>query len=132
MRKVLSIIFSFTLFSVITAVGQVKVIKETTQESKVCNLILMLPVVRNADTYVKKVTKGKRHLFTSILSDPTKDDNYFYVKVAEDNGYSDHTHFIFLVDPKNYTIKYLDVATDKRIPLSQCSKKLLNDYRMGT
>jgi hypothetical protein len=116
---------------VLNASGQVKIIKETKQESKVCNLIASLPEVINANNYVKKTSKGKRHLMTFIESDPTKETPYYWVKVAEDNGSTYYTHFNFYVTPKTYTIKYLDAITGKAIPLTQCSKKLLDEYKIN-
>jgi len=131
MRKIISILWFFMFVYTIAVCKQVKVIKEPKEEGKVCDLVLSLSVVRNADNYVRKATKGKRHLFTYVPIDPTKEDNYYYVYVAEDNGMSYHTHFIFLVDPKTYAIKYLDLVTNKRIPLKLCEKRLLNEYRIN-
>jgi hypothetical protein len=131
MTRITSILLLLT-FVYASAVGkQEKVIKETKKESKVCHLVLSLSVVRNADNYVRKVSKGKRHLFTYIASNPTKEDKYYYVDVAEDNGMADHTRFIFRVDPKTYAVKYLDLTTVKRIPLKLCEKRLLNDYSIN-
>jgi hypothetical protein len=131
MKKAGLILCFFILVLIIPAAGQVKVIKETKQESKICNLILMLPVVKNADNYVRKTSHGKRHLFTYISNEPTKADNYYWVCVAEDNGTSYYTYFTFLVAPKTYSILYLDVTNDdKRVPLKQCNKRLLNEYRV--
>jgi len=131
MRRITSILLLLTLVYT-TAVGkQEKVIKETKEESKVCDLVVSLSVVRNADNYVRKVTKGKRHLFAYIPSNPTKEDKYYYVYVAEDNGMSYVTHLIFLVDPNTYDIKYLDTETDMCIPLKLCEKRLLNEYRIN-
>ncbi len=131
MRKIILALWAFLLVFTSGYSKQEKVIKETKEEGKVCNLVLSLSVVRNADNYVRTVTKGKRHLFTYIQSDPTKEDKYYYVYVAEDNGMAYHTHFIFLVDPKTYTVKYLDLTTDKRIPLKLCEKRLLNEYQIN-
>ncbi len=59
MIKSLLLVSVSVSFIVLNASGQVKVIKETKQESKVCNLIASLPEVINADNYVKKMSKGK-------------------------------------------------------------------------
>jgi hypothetical protein len=109
----------------------VQFIKETKQGGEICDLILMLKVVKNADNYVRKVTRGKRHLFAYISDSPTPEDNFYWVKVAEDNRMSYVTHFTFRVDPKTYDIRYLDVMDDdKLIPLKQCSKRLMDEYRI--
>jgi hypothetical protein len=131
MKKAIIIICLLSFSSNLITFGQITKIKKTKEEAKVCELIASLPVVVHADNYVRKVTKGKRHLFTYLDSGPTRDDNYYYVKVAEDNGMSYHTHFIFLVDPKTYAIKWLNTVTDERIPLKLCNKKLFDEYSFG-
>lgn len=108
--------------------GQITYIKESKGGSKATDLIAGLPEVINADNYVKRVTKGKRHLFNYLASEPTKDMPYYWVKVVEDNGVARHAHFHFYVQPKTYKIFYLDILTDKMIPEKQCRKKLLADY----
>jgi len=96
----------------------------------VLNLVAKLPEVINADNYVKKVTNGKRHLFSYVASEPNKDEPYYFVKVAEDNGSAYHTHFIFYVQPKTYQIFYMDTAIDKLIPEKQCRKNFMNSYKI--
>jgi len=108
--------------------SQVKVIHATKEDDKIMDLVLMLPEVRNADNYVRRGTKDKRHLFTYVKSEPSNDNNFYEVVVAEDNGYAYHTHFIFLVNAKTYAVLYQDNVTDKLIPLKQCSKRLFKEY----
>ena len=108
--------------------SQTIVVKETKEESKVCNLIARLPEVINADQYIKKVTNGKRHLLSYLGSKPTKVEPYYIVKVAEDNGSSYHTHFIFYVQPKTYQIFYMDTAAGRLSPEKQCRRKLISNY----
>jgi hypothetical protein len=128
MRKAVPIVCFFIFLFSIAAVGQVQVIKETKEGGKICDLILALNVVRYADNYVRKVTHGKRHLFAYISDSPTRKENFYWVKVAEDNGMSYVTHFTFRVDSKTYDIRYLD--DDKLIPLKLCSKRLMDEYRI--
>jgi hypothetical protein len=123
----LSILISFFASRV---TSQTIVVKETKEESKVCNLISRLPEVINADNYVKKATKTKRHLFSYLASAPTQDVPYYWVKVAEDNGATYHAHFHFYVEPKTYRIFYLDIVTDKILPESKCRKRLIEEYRI--
>jgi len=66
MKKAIWIVCFLTFLSALSAAGQMTVVTETEQEGKVCDMILALKVVRNADNYVRKVTHGKRHLFTYI------------------------------------------------------------------
>lgn len=66
-------------------------VAEPKLEAKICDMILDMPEVRKADYYTRKVTHGKRHLFTYVGSRPTSPENYYTVNVAEDNGFSYHT-----------------------------------------
>ena len=108
-----------------TAQNTVKISKEG---EKVLGLVAKLPEVITADKYVQKVTKGKRHLFRYLASEPTKEEPYYDVKVAEDNGSAYHTHFIFHVQPKTHKIFYMDTATGKLLPEEQCREKLMQNY----
>ena len=130
MKFILSLSIS-ALLIISTAYSQLRQAKETKEESKVCDLVARLPEVINADNYVKKVTKGKRHLFSYLASYPTKENPYYWVNVVEDNGTSLHAHFHFYIEPKTYKIMYLDAATDKTMPEKQCRKKLLDEYRIN-
>jgi len=110
-----------------TAQNTVKISKEG---EKALDLVAKLPEVINADNYVKKVTNGKRHLFSYLASEPNKDEPYYLVKVAEDNGSAYYTHFIFYVQPKTYQIFYMDTVADQLIPEKQCRKNLMNSYKI--
>jgi len=103
-----------------TANAQVK--EDSIFESKIMDVILFLPEVRQADTYVIKHSYHKRHLQVYINERPDKKDGDYRVMVAEDNGYIYHTHFIFLVNGKTLAIKYSDVVTGEDIPLEVLRK----------
>jgi hypothetical protein len=96
--------------------GQTKASKEK-EEDKVIDMIARLPEVIKTDDYCKKLSKGKRHLVTMIGGYPSTGENYYLVKVAEDNGTAFHTWFLFAVYPKSYKIEYYDTMNDRYIPL---------------
>lgn len=121
----------FFLLLIFSASGQTTYVKETKKESKAVDLVARLPEVINADNYVKKVSKGKRHLVSYLASGPTKEYPYYWVKVVEDNGASYATHFNFYVDTKTYAIKYDDAMADGRlISERKCRKRLMDEYRI--
>ena len=126
--KVLSSLSLFFSLSIFSAFGQTTYVKTTNEENKAVGLVARLPEVIDADNYVRKASKGKRHLVSFLASHPTKDVPYYWVKVVEDNGGAFHAHFHFYVEPKSYKIFYLDIVTDKIIPEKQCRKKLMADY----
>ena len=100
-----TLILFFLAISSIFAFAQVTEIKLTKEEDKVTDFVANLPVVTHADNYVRKVSKGKRHLSMLFVRDPTPGDNYYEVDVVEDNGSTYYTHLIFLVAPKTYAVK---------------------------
>lgn len=87
------------------------------KERKVLVMVEKLPEVVKREQYVEKMTKGKRHLMFYISEKPTKKQENFWVKVAEDNGASYFTHFNFAVNPNSYVIKYYDTITGNLISL---------------
>jgi hypothetical protein len=96
-------------------------------EDIVLKKILQLPEVKKRISDVKKRSKGKRHLKFAIWQKPTAKENYYWVKVIEDNGVAYHTHFNFFVDSINLAIRYFDTSTDKAITLSEWRNSLKNE-----
>jgi hypothetical protein len=124
----LSLLFLSLAFS---AFGQTTYFKETKKESKIVDLVASLPEVINADNYVKRITKGKRHLVSFLADHPIKGNPYYHVEVAEDNGMNYYIHFNFFVDRKTLAVKYEDTMDDgKLIPEKECRKKLMDEYRI--
>jgi hypothetical protein len=87
------------------------------QEKIILGLVGNLPEVMQSDKYIRAKTKQKRYLETYIEREPTKDDPYYYLAVAENNGMNMVSHFKFAVNAKSHAICYYDVLSDKRIPL---------------
>jgi hypothetical protein len=115
MKNLLSFLFLLLLMPQLKAEARVK--QDSVLESKILDLILSLPEVKQANLYVMKHTNNKRHLFDYINDQPAKKGGDYTVMVAEDNGSTYHTHFIFLVNSKTLKIKYSDVITGEDIPL---------------
>lgn len=115
------ILFSFFFFNRV-CFGQSNN-RTASLEDTIIDKIAMLPEVIRADTYRKKVTKGKRHLVTFISSYPSKAENYYMLKVAEDNGLSFHAWYLFIVHPNTYKIEYFDPAGGKGVPLHVWRKR---------
>jgi hypothetical protein len=114
--------FFTTFIAISDSKAQARVKPDFALESKVMDLILFLPEVRQADAYVIKHSHHKRRLQVYINECPEKKGGDYRVMVAEDNGYTYHTHFIFLVNSKTLTIKYSDVVTGEDMPLEVLRK----------
>jgi hypothetical protein len=97
-------------------VANAQVKENSILESKIMDMILFLPEVRQADAYVIKHSHHKRHLQVYISERSDKKDGDYRIIVAEDNGYIYHTHFIFLVNGKTLAIKYSDTTTGEDTP----------------
>ncbi len=87
-------------------------------EDEAVNLIKNLEEVERKNKLVVKDSQGKRHLSTYAETLPTPKDPNYYVKVAEDNGGSYVTYYIFAVNSRNKAISFYDVLNDKLLPLN--------------
>lgn len=116
----------FLLSSVInnTATAQQKHITET----RVLKLIATLPEVMKANRHVIENSNGKRHLTIYIDSEPTRQQNYYQLSVAEYNGMNLVPHFRFRVNPRTYSVKFWAVAEDKLMSLKTWRKRHYKDY----
>ncbi len=109
------------MFCVVYSNAQSKV-DWSKQAEKAVELVAKLPEVIKADKQCRYLSKGKRHLVSFVTEDPTQDNNFFQVNVAEDNGSAYHTWFIFQVEPLSYKIYYYDIKTGDNIPLKKWRK----------
>ena len=87
-------------------------------ETAAMDTIMRLPEIKDADRYVRRATKGKRHLFPLIYGAPDKERPYYWVVVGEDNGMSYVTHFTFYVYTNGRKILYYDNFADATVELS--------------
>ncbi len=86
-------------------------------EDEAVNLIKNLEEVKRKNELVVKDSQGKRHLSTYTEMLPTSKDPNYYVKVAEDNGGSYVTYYIFAVNSRSEAISFYDVLNDKLLSL---------------
>ena len=91
------------------------------EELKIWDTISKLPEVISQIKYVDKITNGKRKLQIWTFNKPNKAENYYWIKVSEDNGMALVAHFNFYVYP-NYEIKYFDTANDSVLTLEDWRK----------
>ena len=89
---------------------------------KAAEKIASLPEIIKADNYCKKLSHGKRHLVTYVAADPNGDENYYLIRVAEDNGSAFHAWFLFAFYPDSYKIEYIDRVSGNFIPLKRWQK----------
>lgn len=92
-------------------------------EDEIFDMVMALPEVKERSAYVDKESKGERHLAALLYGSPDANDNYYWVKVGEDNGTNFVTHFHFYVYP-NRTIRYYDAANDTVMDLSDWRERL--------
>jgi len=100
-----------------STIGQ-PVEKHRITKSYAIDTILGLPEIREDDAYIRKATKGKRHLLGMIYSRPDSQRPYYWVAIVEDNGMSFVPHFFFYVFLNGRKIKYYDIVKDTAVDLS--------------
>ena len=93
-------------------------------EIKILDTISHLREVKQRNAYVIKHSKHQRQLKYIIWSKPSNSEPFYWVKVVEDNGIADYTHFNFFVYPYTLTIKYFDTNDDKEIDLKTWRRKM--------
>ena len=91
--------------------------KKKVTESLAMDTVLRLPEVQQADAYIRRITKGTRHLFSMLYGEPDKAHSYYWVAVGEDNGMSFVTHFGFYVYTRGGEISYVDNVTGEVVDL---------------
>jgi hypothetical protein len=86
--------------------------------------LFKIPQVIAQSKYMEKETKGERRLKIWIGSKPSAADNYYWMKVGEDNGMSLVTHFNFHVYPtESMRIMYYDETEDRELTLQEWAEK---------
>jgi hypothetical protein len=92
-------------------------------EDSVISAVLNLPEMIAFSHLVDSVNHGQRKVMSDIFSSPTKDSNYYWVRVGEDNGDMFVVEYHFFVYPPKMLIKYYDVADDTVISLGEWRKR---------
>jgi hypothetical protein len=87
-------------------------------EDEAVILISNLEEVQRKNELVAKNSQGKRHLSTYVETLPTLKDPNYYVKLAEDNGGSYVTYYIFAVHSKTKDISFYDVVNETLVSLN--------------
>ena len=86
--------------------------------------MIRLPEIREANAYMRRVTHGKRHLFSMLYGDPDQEHPYYWVVVGEDNGMSFVTHFTFYVYTNGRKIMYHDSFSDSTVDLKVWQRRV--------
>lgn len=96
--------------------------RETTQElsteDKVMEVVWKLDEVQRLNNTIRKKSGGKRGISTFISSEPSDDQEYYTVSVAEDNGSAMATYYQFYVYP-DFSIRFYDVVEDRELTLDE-------------
>ncbi len=98
------------------------VIDTIEREKWIFDTILSLDEVKKEDKFLRKQTKGQRHLSVAIYRYPNETDNYYWVKAWEDNGDAFATHFNFYVYPKTKKIMFYDTLNDTLLDVQTWKK----------
>ena len=113
MKKLITLL----VLLVLTVTLKAQTIKPDPTLHKVMNAIINLKEVKARDLYVRKQTKGERHLEYIVDSEPSKLKPYYTINVGEDNGGAIHSHFFFFVYPKSMQVKVIDEISGKTMDL---------------
>lgn len=93
-------------------------VKISKTEDKLIDEIWKLPEVQALSDKIARESKGKRHLVGRISSEPSDDQEYYGISIAEDNGEALATYFEFRIYPDN-SIYYYDVVEDQELSLKE-------------
>ena len=97
--------------------------KTNDAEEKIIDTIFKLKGVKERAKYIEHQTKGKRHLKIWVEATPKKPkENYYWIKVGEDNGTNSVAHFNFFVYPDSMRIMYYDTPSDTEMTLDKWGK----------
>jgi len=100
-----------------------KIDKELSIEN-ILDTIWTIDEVNERNSFVKDQSNDKRELMVYINGTPNElNEDYYWVKVAEDNGNAYFTHFDFFVYP-NWSIKFYDRVKDKELTLDNWREEL--------
>ena len=126
LKKIILLAVFLPVFSVnaqTTSIGHA-VRKQHITESYALDTVLGLPEIKEADSDIRRISKGERHLSSMIYSQPDSLDPYYCVVVVEDNGMAFVTHFIFYVYTNGRKILYFDTLSDSAIDFRTWRRKL--------
>lgn len=93
----------------------------TSTEDRIIDKVYNLPEVQALEASVRKKSGGERNLSLRISSEPSDDQEYYGVTVAEDNGAALATYYEFRVYP-DFSIRFYDVVEDSEISLEEWRK----------
>jgi hypothetical protein len=93
-------------------------VKVSKTEDKLIDQIWKLPEVQALSDKIDRESNGKRHLVGRISSEPSDDQEYYGISIAEDNGEALATYFEFRIYPDN-SIYYYDVVEDQELTLKE-------------
>ncbi len=93
-------------------------VKVSKTEDKLIGEIWKLPEVQALSDKIERESKGKRHLVGRVSSEPSDDQEYYGISIAEDNGEALATYFEFRIYPDN-SIYYYDVVEDQELTLKE-------------
>ena len=97
-------------------------ISTSSQEDQLIDLIWKLPEVKRLGSEIEKNSKGEHHLVLRVSSEPSDDQEYYGISVAEDNGDALVTYYTFYVYPGN-EIFYYDAIEDRELSLDEWRKQ---------
>lgn len=92
--------------------------RKTSPEDKVMDIVWQIREVQELDATIRKKSGNKRGISTFINGEPSDDQEYYSVSVAEDNGSAMATYFQFHVYP-DFSVRYYDVVEDREITLQE-------------
>ena len=95
--------------------------RKEASEDKIMDQVWALKEVIDLNASIRKKTGNKRGLNTRISSEPSDDQEYYGVTVAEDNGASYATYYEFHIYP-DYSIRYYDIVEDQELTLEEWRK----------
>lgn len=95
--------------------------ESTSMEDRLIDKIYALPEVHELEASVNKKSGGKRRLSLRITSEPSDDQEYYGITVAEDNGAALATYYEFHVYP-DFDIRFYDVVEDQELSLEEWRK----------
>lgn len=91
---------------------------KSSSEDKVMEVVWQIREVQELDATIRKKSGNKRGISTFINGEPSDDQEYYSVSVAEDNGSAMATYFQFHVY-QDFSIRYYDVVEDREITLQE-------------
>jgi hypothetical protein len=93
-------------------------VKITNTEDQLISKVWQLPEVKALSDKIERESKGKRHLVGRIASQPSDDQEYYGISIAEDNGEALATYFEFRIYPDK-SIYYYDPVEDQELSLKE-------------